>query len=99
MLRVLEDGDPIKKLYTAYLEARRADSEFAESLRLALRDARRHLPSSQRPYDLQRRLSRALGRFRKVQGVAGSQTTAKVVALPARKLVRIYPDRAPEIGA
>jgi len=99
MLRVLEDGDPVKKLYTAYLEARRSDSEFAESLRSALRDARRHLPSSRRPYDLQRRLSRALGRFRRVQGVTGSQSLAKIVALPAPRMLRVFPDRAPEIGA
>lgn len=99
MLRVLEDGDPIKKLYTAYLEARRSDSEFAESLRLALRDARRQLPSSRRPYDLQRRLTRALDRFQRVRGVQGSRRAAKVVPLPARRVVRIFPDRAPEIGA
>jgi hypothetical protein len=99
MLRVLEEGDPIKKLFTAYLEARRSDSEFAESLRLALRNARRHLPDSRRPYDLKRRLSRALNRFRRVQGVAGTGSVAKVVPLRTRRVVRIFPGQTPEIGA
>ena len=35
MLRMVED-DPIKRLYTAYLEARRNNPKFAESLRDAL---------------------------------------------------------------
>ena len=98
MLRVVED-DPIKRLYTAYIEARRTHPEFAESLKDALRVARRTLPEARRPYDLSRRCRRALDRFQRVSQVHRGGEPAEVVPLPQRKMVRIFPDQPSKIGA
>ncbi len=98
MLRMVDD-DAMKRLYSAYMEARATNPQFAENLKDALKVARKTLPQAKRPYDLKRRMSRALKRFRSVQGVASQGKTARIVKMPAPKVVRIFPDIAPKIGA
>lgn len=97
MLRVVED-DPIKRLYTAYMEARRTHPEFADSLKDALRVARRTLPEARRPYDLSRRCRRALDRFQRVRLVHRDGEPAEVVPMPRRPMVRVFPEPS-KIGA
>lgn len=98
MLRLVTD-DPIKRLYTAYLTARRDNPEFAESLREALEVARRSLPKARRPYDLKRRVGRALKRFEDVRHVETKGEPKAVTRLPARKVVRVFPGTPTKIGA
>lgn len=95
MLRIVKDEDPVKGLVDAYLRARELDSEDVDTLRDALRRARAGRPQACRVYDLKRRLARALERFRDVRGVSGTGDRPKVVPLPNRKIVRIFPGSAP----
>lgn len=99
MLRLVDDQDPIKELCAAYLAARENDPAFAESLRQALKLARQSLPTARRPYDLRRRLARALERFQGVRDVPATREAGKVVPLPARRLAVVLPDGPLKIGA
>lgn len=99
MLRIVRDQeDPVQQIFEAYLEARGADAEIATNLRRALEKARQAQPAAKRVYDLERRVRRALARFRSVSKRSSRSRGDLRFLPPPRRLAPVH-DQAPKVGA